>query len=97
MSATPDYIQVPTVAYNIQQKRVQRLEEELAALRQAKAIAATLPKSPVTMRVSPKGGVSVYIPGRGFPVTLYKEQWQALLDAREQAKQFLHDHERELK
>lgn len=33
----------------------------------------------VTLKVSEKGGVSVYGLGR-FPVTLYKEQWTKLLD-----------------
>ncbi|PYR03174.1 MAG: hypothetical protein DMG00_27045, partial [Acidobacteria bacterium] len=33
----------------------------------------------VSLKVSEKGGVSVYGLGR-FPVTLYKEQWARLLD-----------------
>ena len=37
-------------------------------------------RSKPNLRVSPKGGVSVYGLGR-FPVTLYKEQWLRLLAA----------------
>ena len=39
-------------------------------------------------RVSEKGGVSVYGLGR-FPVTLYYEQWNRLLEASENLRQFL--------
>jgi hypothetical protein len=47
-------------------------------------------------RVGEKGGVSVYGLGR-FPVTLYYEQWNRLLDAAEQLKQFLEDNKSKLK
>ena len=39
----------------------------------------------VSLKVSEKGGVSVYGLGR-FPVTLYKEQWARLLDMAEDRK-----------
>jgi hypothetical protein len=47
-------------------------------------------------RVGEKGGVSVYGLGR-FPVTLYYEQWNRLLDAGEQLRQFLEDNKSRLK
>jgi hypothetical protein len=50
----------------------------------------------VSLKVSEKGGVSVYGLGR-FPVTLYKEQWAKLLDLSEQIKAFIAEHESELK
>jgi hypothetical protein len=50
----------------------------------------------VSLKVSEKGGVSVYGMGR-FPVTLYKEQWTKLLDMAEEIRAFIRDHESELK
>lgn len=41
-------------------------------------------------RVGEKGGVSVYGLGR-FPVTLYYEQWQRLLDAGVKLREFLEE------
>ena len=49
-----------------------------------------------SLKVSEKGGVSVYGMGR-FPVTLYKEQWTKLLDMAEEIRAFIRDHESELK
>ena len=48
------------------------------------------------LKVSEKGGVSVYGMGR-FPVTLYKEQWIKLLDMADEIRAFIRDHESELK
>jgi hypothetical protein len=47
-------------------------------------------------RVSEKGGVSVYGLGR-FPVTLYYEQWNRILDAAPKLKEFLEDNKSKLK
>jgi hypothetical protein len=49
-----------------------------------------------SIRVSEKGGVSVYGLGR-FPVTLYKEQWARLLDMSDDIRAFLKEHDSELK
>jgi hypothetical protein len=49
-----------------------------------------------SLRVSEKGGVSVYGLGR-FPVTLYKEQWLRLLDMADEIRAFIQDHASELK
>ena len=48
------------------------------------------------LKVSEKGGVSVYGMGR-FPVTLYKEQWIKLLNMADEIRAFIRDHESELK
>ena len=48
------------------------------------------------LKVSEKGGVSVYGLGR-FPVTLYKEQWAKLLAMADEIKLFLKEHDAELK
>jgi len=50
----------------------------------------------VSLKVSEKGGVSVYGLGR-FPVTLYKEQWSKLLDMAEDIRAFIRENEGRLK
>jgi hypothetical protein len=49
-----------------------------------------------SLKVSEKGGVSVYGLGR-FPVTLYKEQWAKLLVMADEIRDFIKQHEAELK
>jgi hypothetical protein len=49
-----------------------------------------------TIRVSDKGGVSVYGLGR-FPVTLYKEQWLKLLDMADEIRKFIAENDAKLK
>jgi len=48
-----------------------------------------------TLKVSEKGGVSVYGLGR-FPVTLYKEQWMKLLDVADGIRAFIRSNEASL-
>ena len=50
----------------------------------------------VSMKVSEKGGVSIYGLGR-FPVTLYQEQWLKLLDLADDIRVFIKEHESQLK
>src|SRR5215204_3367265 len=50
----------------------------------------------VSLKVSEKGGVSVYGLGR-FPVTLYKEQWAKLLAMADEIRAFIKDNEPKLK
>ena len=47
-------------------------------------------------KVSQKGGISVYGLQR-MPVTLYVEQWERLLDFADDIKQFIKQHDTELK
>ena len=68
---------------------IERLKAENAALK-ARATRG------VSIKVSEKGGVSVYGLGR-FTVTLYKEQWTKLLDMADDIRAFLRDHDAELK
>ncbi|MBM3727890.1 MAG: hypothetical protein FJW40_21005 [Acidobacteria bacterium] len=42
----------------------------------------------ISYKVSDKGAVSVYGLGR-FPVTLYKEQWEKLLDRAGEVREFI--------
>jgi len=71
------------------QAELERLKAENAALK-AQATRG------ISIKVSEKGGVSVYGLGR-FPVTLYKEQWTKLLDLAEDIRAFIKSHEPELK
>ena len=50
----------------------------------------------ISLKVSEKGGLSVYGLGR-FPVTLYKEQWTKLLAMADEIRAFLKAHDAELK
>jgi hypothetical protein len=50
----------------------------------------------ISLKVSEKGGVSVYGLGR-FPVTLYKEQWRKLLDMSDDILKFIDANESQLK
>jgi hypothetical protein len=74
----------------------QNLESELARLRAENEALKARGQRPGQIRVSEKGGVSVYGLGR-FPVTLYKEQWRRLLDMADEIRAFIRDHESELK
>jgi hypothetical protein len=72
------------------------LKAELERLRQENAALKKEAGSGVRLKVSEKGGVSVYGLGR-FPVTLYKEQWAKLLAMAEEIRAFIKEHEAELK
>ncbi len=74
-------------------------EEMKAEIGRLKAQNEALVKSSsgrVSLKVSPKGGVSVYGLGR-FPVTLYKEQWDKLLAMAESIKAFIAENDHLLK
>ena len=50
----------------------------------------------MSLKVSEKGGLSVYGLGR-FPVTLYKEQWTKLLAMADDIRAFLKENDAKLK
>jgi len=68
---------------------IERLKAENERLKAQRA-------SRIALRVSEKGGVSLYGLGR-FPVTLYKEQWIKLLDMADEIRAFISEHDAELK
>ena len=72
------------------------MKAELDRLRQENASLKKGASQGISMKVSEKGGLSVYGLGR-FPVTLYKEQWAKLLDISEDIRIFLKQHDAELK
>lgn len=72
------------------------VQAELARLRAENAALKSRTQRGVSLKVSEKGGVSVYGLGR-FPVTLYKEQWAKLLDMADDIRAFIRDNESKLK
>jgi hypothetical protein len=72
------------------------LKAELEQLRKENAALKKGAAKGVSMKVSEKGGLSVYGMGR-FPVTLYKEQWLKLLDLSDEIRTFIAAHDSELK
>jgi hypothetical protein len=70
-------------------KEIVKLRSENEGLRKAATTGTSL-------RVSDKGGVSVYGLGR-FPVTLYKEQWLRLLSLADEIRGFIKENEDRLK
>lgn len=72
------------------------LQAELERLRKENETLKARTTRGVSLRVSEKGGVSVYGLGR-FPVTLYQEQWLKLLDLGDDIRGFIREHAGELK
>jgi hypothetical protein len=72
------------------QAEIERLKRENEELKKP----AT--RGTISFKVSEKGAVSVYGLGR-FPVTLYKEQWEKLLEKGPEIRQFIADNEPKLK
>ena len=68
---------------------LERLKAENQSLRNRRS-------GTLSMKVSEKGGLSVYGLGR-FPVTLYQEQWLKLLELGDEIRAFIREHQPELK
>jgi hypothetical protein len=71
------------------EQKVARLEAENQALKGRRS-------GNLSLKVSEKGGLSVYGLGR-FPVTLYKEQWVKLLGFAGEIESFIKENESQLK
>jgi hypothetical protein len=72
------------------------VQAELNRLRAENEKLKAQPKRAISLKVSEKGGVSLYGLGR-FPVTLYKEQWEKVLDMADEIRGFLDDNASKLK
>jgi hypothetical protein len=72
------------------------MKEELERLRAENEALKKRGEKGLSLKVSQKGGVSVYGLGR-FPVTLYKEQWEKLLDMSDDIRAFIQENEPQLK
>ncbi len=77
-----------------EQEKLDRIAELEAII--AKNEAKLAKQQTVRLKVSEKGGLSVYGMGR-FPVTLYKEQWARLFAHTAEIKAFIVAHDGELK
>ncbi|HEX7489982.1 MAG TPA: hypothetical protein VF341_13825 [Anaeromyxobacteraceae bacterium] len=73
------------------QAELERLKAENASLKSRSAAGRA-----ISMKVSEKGGLSVYGLGR-FPVTLYQEQWLKLLALADDIRAFIKENEGQLK
>jgi hypothetical protein len=78
------------------QQNENQMREELERLRLENEALKARSRRGITLKVSEKGGVSVYGLGR-FPVTLYKEQWNKLLDLAEDIRAFIRENDAQLK
>ena len=72
------------------------LKAELERLRAENARLKNKGAGGLSLKVSEKGGVSVYGLGR-FPVTLYKEQWLKLLGMADEIRAFIAENDGKLK
>jgi ribonucleotide reductase alpha subunit len=72
------------------------MKEELERLRAENQELKKRSEREITLKVSQKGGVSLYGLGR-FPVTLYKEQWLKIVDMVDDIKSFIDENESKLK
>ena len=77
-------------------KTAEAMKTELERLRQENAALKKPDRGKISFKVSEKGGLSVYGMGR-FPVTLYREQWEKLLDVAEDIRAFIRDNDSTLK
>jgi hypothetical protein len=71
------------------QAEIERLKAENESLKKKRT-------GSTSIKISEKGGVSVYGLGR-FPVTLYKEQWIKLLGMADEIKTFITENDADLK
>jgi hypothetical protein len=74
----------------------EELRAELEKLKAENAALKARGSKGVSLKVSEKGGVSVYGLGR-FPVTLYQEQWVKLLDMADDIRAFIGENAGKLK
>jgi len=75
---------------------VEQMKAELEKLMQENEELKQKSARATSIKVSEKGGVSVYGLGR-FPVTLYKEQWLKLLDMANEIHAFIKANDSKLK
>ena len=72
------------------------IQAELERLRAENTALKTRSSTGLSLKVSAKGGVSIYGLGR-FPVTLYKEQWEKLLAITDDIRTFMQENDAQLK
>jgi hypothetical protein len=74
----------------------QDLQVEIERLRAENESLKAKTRRGTYLKVSEKGGVSLYGLGR-FPITLYVEQWEKILDMAPEIRQFMEENKGQLK
>ena len=74
----------------------QEMKAELERLKAENETLKARSARAISMKVSEKGGLSIYCMGR-FPITLYKEQWSKLLDMADEIRAFMKENDGKLK
>ena len=74
----------------------EELKAEIERLRKENDSLKKPVRGQVSLKVSEKGGLSVYGLGR-FPVTLYREQWEKLLGLSDEIREFIAQNDATLK
>ena len=74
----------------------EKMKKELERLQAENETLKKRSEKELSRKVSQKGGVSVYGLGR-FPVTLYKEQWEKLLEMTDDIRAFIQENKAQLK
>ena len=72
------------------------LKAEIERLRAENEALKKPARGQMSLKVSEKGGLSVYGLGR-FPVTLYREQWEKLLAMADEIRNFIRENDARLK
>ena len=74
----------------------EEMKAELERLKAENETLKTRGSRAISMKVSEKGGLSIYGMGR-FPITLYKEQWSKLLEMADEIRAFIKENDSKLK
>jgi len=74
----------------------EELKQEIERLRAENDSLKKPARGQLSLKVSEKGGLSLYGLGR-FPVTLYREQWEKLLGMADEIRNFIREHDGALK
>jgi hypothetical protein len=74
----------------------EELKAEIERLRTENEALKKPARGQTSLKVSEKGGLSVYGLGR-FPVTLYREQWEKLLGLADEIRAFIRENDQALK
>ncbi|HVC33042.1 MAG TPA: hypothetical protein VNL16_05985 [Chloroflexota bacterium] len=74
----------------------EELQAELERLRAENESLKAKTRRGTYLKVSDKGGISLYGLGR-FPITLYVEQWDKILDMAPEIRQFIEENAAQLK
>ena len=80
-----------------QEREQQEMKDELERLRNENEALKAKKVRKLSCKVGKAGGVSVYGVNSRFPVTLYAQQWEKVLNAAPEIKAFIEEHKNELK